>query len=76
MSCLAEVDKQAVVLVVMLGGCTFAEMTALRAEAQKIETKIVILTTAIINGNSFVRSFIPDAVELATLDAQRTAQEL
>lgn len=63
-------------LVVMLGGCTLAEMAAMRADAEKHDQRLVILTTAIVNGNTLMRSFVPDAADLASQDALRTAQEL
>jgi hypothetical protein len=53
----------------MIGGCTFSEIAQLRKD---FEGDLVILTTDIINGNSLVRSFVPDCTELATADANKT----
>jgi Sec1 family len=65
------------VLVVMLGGCTFAEMTSLKAAMMKKHNiKPIILTTDIITGDRLISSFIPASTKLAIADAQATMATL
>ena len=65
------------VLVVMLGGCSYAEMTSLKAAMMKKHNiKPVILTTDILTGDRFIRSFIPASTKLAIADAQATMTSL
>lgn len=64
------------VLVVMVGGVTYAEMTALRAAASQQELKLVVLTTDVITGDRVIQSFMPDSTKLATADAAATAAAL
>jgi hypothetical protein len=64
------------VLVVMVGGVTYAEMTALRAAASQQELKVVVLTTDVITGDRVIQSFMPDSTKLATADAVETAAAL
>ncbi|XP_014247417.1 vacuolar protein sorting-associated protein 33A [Cimex lectularius] len=49
-------DSKKIVLVFFLGGCTFAEISALRFIGQQEENNIefMVATTKIINGNSFL----------------------
>ena len=47
-------------LVLFVGGCTFAEVAALRFLSQQEEasTEYMVATTAVVNGNSFLRSLM------------------
>ncbi|CAL1545477.1 unnamed protein product [Lymnaea stagnalis] len=47
-----------VVLVYFLGGCTYSEIAALRFLAKTLEIRIIVATTAIITGNSFLEQLI------------------
>ncbi|CAB3369201.1 Hypothetical predicted protein [Cloeon dipterum] len=53
-------DSSKVVVVFFVGGCTMAEISALRFLVQQEEApvELVVATTAIINGNSFTRNFM------------------
>ncbi|KAL1131088.1 hypothetical protein AAG570_012325 [Ranatra chinensis] len=59
-------ENTKIVLVFFLGGCTFAEISALRFLSQQEDSKVefVIATTKLINGNSFINSLteplVPD----------------
>lgn len=65
------------VLVVMLGGCTFAEMTALKAALHKKHgLKPIILTSDILTGDRFINTFIPSSTKLAAADALATMTSL
>ena len=64
------------VLVVAIGGCTLAEMTAMRVAAAQLNTKLVFLTSDIITGTRLVQSFVPDSAALADADAAATAAAL
>jgi hypothetical protein len=65
------------VVVVMLGGCTYAEMTCIKnVFMKKHNVKPIILTTDILNGDRFVDSFIPACTKLAMADAQATVASL
>ena len=63
-------------LVVMLGGCTYAEMTALRTAAAQQDSKLVILTTDVMTSDRLMQSFMPDSTKLASADAAATAAVL
>lgn len=54
-------------LVVFIGGVTFAEIAALRWMASRpgSNCNIVIATTKLINGNTFLSSFIDDNLRQA-----------
>jgi hypothetical protein len=57
--------KADVTLVVFIGGITYAEISALRyleQKTQKAQKKLIILTTSIINGNSFIESVFEELV--------------
>jgi hypothetical protein len=60
----------------MLGGCTYAEITSLRAALSKLNLQPVILTTDIITGDRLVQTFVSDATKLAEADAQATMAKL
>merc|ERR1712142_1050918 len=49
-------------LVLFLGGCTFAEVSALRFLSQQEEanTEFMVATTSVINGNSFIKSLMTE----------------
>ncbi|KAJ8946448.1 hypothetical protein NQ318_014436 [Aromia moschata] len=53
-------DSPTVVLVFFIGGCTFAEISALRFLSQQEDSNVefVIATTKIINGTTFLKSII------------------
>jgi len=53
-------DSQKVVLVFFIGGCTFAEISALRFLSSLEDSTIeyVIATTNITNGNNFLKSLL------------------
>ncbi|XP_066144491.1 vacuolar protein sorting-associated protein 33A [Euwallacea fornicatus] len=53
-------DSPKVVLVFFIGGCTFAEISALRFLSQQEDSNVefVIATTKLINGDSFLKSII------------------
>ncbi|KAH1011596.1 hypothetical protein HUJ04_000929 [Dendroctonus ponderosae] len=55
-----NVDSPKVVLVFFIGGCTFAEISALRFLSQQEDSNVefVIATTKLINGNTFLKSII------------------
>lgn len=57
---ISQSDIPRVILVFFVGGCTFAEISALRFLSQQDENNVefVILTTKIINKNSFLSSII------------------
>lgn len=55
----SDIDSPRTILVFFLGGCTFAEIAALRFLAQtESNVEFVIATTKIINKNTFLGSFI------------------
>jgi hypothetical protein len=56
------VPKADVTLIVFVGGITFAEISALRFLEQKMkgQKKFIILTTSIVNGNSFIESIFEE----------------
>ncbi|XP_059089713.1 vacuolar protein sorting-associated protein 33A-like [Tigriopus californicus] len=53
-------NHQATTLVLFVGGCTFAEISALRFLSQREEsnTEFLVATTALINGDTFVESLM------------------
>lgn len=57
-------DSPKVVLVFFLGGCTYAEISALRFLSQQEDSNVefVVATTKLINGNNFIKSLI-DPIE-------------
>lgn len=57
---LSQCDVPKIILVFFLGGCTFAEISALRFLAQQEENNVefIIATTKIINKNNFISSII------------------
>lgn len=56
---LSQSDVPRVILVFFLGGCTFAEVAALRFLAQEdSNVEFIIATTKLINKNTFLDSFI------------------
>lgn len=52
-------DETKVVIIVFIGGCTFAEISALRLLSQQEDQSVefVVLTTNIINPKSFIKQF-------------------
>ncbi|KAK7604487.1 hypothetical protein V9T40_005673 [Parthenolecanium corni] len=58
-------DSAKVVLVFFIGGCTYAEIAALRFLSQQEESnaEFVIATTKIINGNTFIKSLMEPLVD-------------
>lgn len=74
--CSGAESNPRMVVVVMLGGCTYAELTSLRAVAAQQDLKLVVLTTDILTGERLIRSFMPPAVQLASADAAATAAAL
>lgn len=59
------VPKPDVTLIVFIGGITFAEVSAIRFLEQKVykgQKKFIILTTNVINGNTFVESMFEEMV--------------
>lgn len=57
---LSQSDNPRVILVFFIGGCTFAEISALRFLSQQEENNVefIIATTKLINKNTFLDSFI------------------
>lgn len=53
-------DRPKVTLVVFVGGCTFAEISALRflSQQEDANTEYLVATTSVVNGNSFLRNAI------------------
>lgn len=62
-----DAGNRRVVLVVFIGGVTFAEINALRFLSNQPGTKceFVVLTTKVINGTSLLESFVEDRVKEA-----------
>lgn len=52
------------ILVYFIGGCTYAEISALRYLGRQEENNcdFIVATTSIINGNSFLKSLVPSSV--------------
>ena len=59
------IEDQKLILVFFLGGCTFAEISALRFLSQKegINADFVIATTHIINGKTFLQSLTEQSLK-------------
>lgn len=56
---ISQSDMPRVILVFFLGGCTFAEISALRFLAQEDQNvEFIIATTKLINKNTFLDSFL------------------
>jgi vacuolar protein sorting-associated protein 33A len=57
---ISNIEIPKVILVFFIGGCTFAEISALRFLAQKDDNNIefVIATTNLINKHTFLNNFI------------------
>ncbi|KAK5638912.1 hypothetical protein RI129_013207 [Pyrocoelia pectoralis] len=57
---LSESTNSNVVLVFFIGGCTFAEISALRflSQQEELNVEFIIATTKLINGNTFLESII------------------
>ncbi|EEB20262.1 vacuolar protein sorting 33A, putative [Pediculus humanus corporis] len=53
-------DNTRVILVFFIGGCTFAEISALRflSQQEELNVEFVIATTKLINGNSFLKTIM------------------
>lgn len=56
----SSIETTKVVVVFFLGGCTYTEISALRALSQQEDSNVdfVIMTTKLINGNSFTESLL------------------
>jgi len=56
----SSIEDQKVTLVFFLGGCTYAEIAALRflSQLEDASTDYVIATTNIVNGTLFMKSFM------------------
>ncbi|CAK1541641.1 unnamed protein product [Leptosia nina] len=56
----SSVDNPKIVLVFFIGGCTSHEVSALRSISQQEDSNVefVILTTKLINGNTFIESIL------------------
>lgn len=65
----ARANKRQVVLVMFIGGVTFAEIGALRFLSTRPEVKndFVIATTKLVNGSSMLETFLDDVVSEAML---------
>ncbi|EEB05535.1 vacuolar sorting protein Vps33 [Schizosaccharomyces japonicus yFS275] len=50
------------VVILFLGGCTYAELSALRFLQEKLSLNFVFITTGIINGSSYMGSFVPKSM--------------
>lgn len=61
---ISQSDAPRVILVFFLGGCTFAEISALRFLSKQEENNVefLIATTKLINKNTFLDSFIENIV--------------
>lgn len=57
--------QQRTVLVVFIGGVTFAEVAALRFLGRQRNVRFVVLTTKVITGDSLLQSFLPQALQEA-----------
>lgn len=64
----SQSDAPRVILVFFLGGCTFAEISALRFLSKQEENNVefLIATTKLVNKNSFLDSFIDGYVAEAS----------
>jgi hypothetical protein len=61
----ATAAQQRTVLVVFIGGVTFAELAALRFLGRQRHVTFVALTTKVITGSSLLESFLPEALQAA-----------
>lgn len=63
--------RRRVVVVMFIGGVTFAEIAALRflSKQPECDAEFLIATTKVVNGNTFIAQFIPDAVRTCMLQA-------
>ena len=68
----ASAGKRRVVLVVIIGGVTFAEINAIRflSGRPEVNCDFVIATTKLINGTTLLESFVDEAVKAAAVRAQ------
>lgn len=57
---ISQTDVPRVILIFFIGGCTFAEISALRFLSQQEDTNVefIIATTKLINKNSFLEAFM------------------
>lgn len=57
---ISQTDVPRVILIFFIGGCTFAEVSALRFLSQQEDTNVefIIATTKLINKNTFLESFM------------------
>ncbi|KAF4532459.1 hypothetical protein B566_EDAN003034 [Ephemera danica] len=63
-SALPSPESNRVVLIFFIGGCTFAEISALRflAQQEEVPVEFVVATTKLINGNSFIKSLMEQLI--------------
>ncbi len=63
--------RRRVVVVMFVGGITFAEVAALRflSRQPSCDADFVIATTKVVNGNSFLSEFIPSSVQTCMAQA-------
>jgi len=64
--------KRRVVLVVVIGGITFAEINAIRflSGRPEVNCDFVVATTKLVSGASLLESFVDEAVKAAAARAQ------
>lgn len=55
----SAISSNSPVLVFFIGGVSFAEVSALRYLAKKLNLQLFIATTSVINGNSFLKQLMP-----------------
>ncbi len=55
-------DRPRTTLVVFVGGCTYAEISALRflSQLEEANTEYLVATTSVVNGNTFLQSLLTD----------------
>ena len=55
-------DRPKVTMVLFVGGCTFAEISALRFLSQQEDANMeyLVATTSVVNGNTFLASLLTD----------------
>ncbi len=60
-------QKRRVVLVVFIGGVTFAEVAALRflGARPEVNCAFVVATTKLVNGTTLLETFVDDSVKAA-----------
>ena len=63
--------RRRVVVVMFIGGVTFAEISALRflSTQPEMNADFLITTTKVVNGSSFVAQFIPAVVQTCMTQA-------